>query len=72
MTSYISHTRIVRLEEVKSLTGLSRSTIYEMMKTKNFPQAAKLGKHSVGWIESEVHEWVKHVIAARDQNTQPF
>ena len=64
--------RILRLDDVLTRTGLSRSTIYELMKTKNFPQSAKLGKHSVGWIEAEVTEWVNHVIAARNENTEPF
>lgn len=72
MTTYSSIPRIVRLDEVKRLTGLSRSTIYELMKAKNFPQSAKLGKHSVGWIETEVFDWINHLIEARNANTQPF
>lgn len=72
MTTYNNVPRILRLDEVMRITGLSRSTIYELMNAKNFPQSVKLGKHSVGWLESEVIEWINHIVAARDEETQPF
>lgn len=64
--------RIIRLKEVQALTGLSRSTIYDHMKAKNFPQPVKLGSHSVGWVESEVQDWIGHLIEARDVGAVPF
>ena len=72
MNNDISCPRILRLYAVKDQTGLSRSTIYELMKAKNFPQSLKLGAHSVGWIESEIKEWIDHLIEARKSGTDPF
>lgn len=72
MTTYNTAPRILRLKEVITMTGLSRSTIYELMNAKNFPKAVKLGRHSVGWLESEVLEWVKHLLDARDVGVAPF
>jgi prophage regulatory protein len=55
--------RILRLNEVKLRTGLSRSTIYLAIKNDQFPKPINLGLRSVGWLESEINSW----IAARIQ-----
>lgn len=49
---------ILRLPSVKSRTGLSRSTIYLRITQGKFPKPIALGGRAVGWIESEVSEWV--------------
>jgi len=52
--------KILRLNEVKALTGLSRSTIYAQMAKGNFPKQLQLtGARSVGWYESAVIEWIE-------------
>lgn len=51
--------RIVRLPEVKSLTGLSRSTLYDRMKVGSFPHTIPLGGRLVGWLESDVKTWIE-------------
>jgi prophage regulatory protein len=50
---------ILRLPQVKSRVGLSRSSIYLAMSQGNFPQPVKLGARAVGWLESEVDEWIR-------------
>lgn len=49
---------ILRLRDVKERTGLSRSTIYELMATGEFPKQVQLTLRSVGWSEDEVHDWI--------------
>ncbi|WP_420710441.1 helix-turn-helix transcriptional regulator [Asticcacaulis sp. SL142] len=62
----LDDTRIVRLPEVKLLTGLSRSTVYERVKAGRFPKPIPLGGRSVGWLECEVRRWIfKQVETAR-------
>ena len=51
--------RILRLNDVKHLTGLSRSTIYAEMARGNFPRQCKLGVRSVGWHEAAVRQWME-------------
>ena len=47
--------RILRLGDVKALTGLSRSTIYFGVSKGNFPSQVQLtGARSVGWYESAI------------------
>jgi prophage regulatory protein len=50
--------RILRRKQVEARIGLSRSTIYERIKAGTFPAPISLGAKSVGWIESEVDDWL--------------
>ena len=56
--------RFLRLPEVQRRTGLSRSTIYVRLEQGLFPRPVSLGGRAVGWIESEVDEWIRERIAA--------
>nr|WP_298325371.1 AlpA family transcriptional regulator [Asticcacaulis sp.] len=56
--------RIVRLPEVKTLTGLSRSTVYERIREGGFPKPVGLGGRNVGWVEREVIAWIEDRVAA--------
>jgi len=50
--------RILRFPEVKALTGLSRSTIWRLEKLGDFPQRIRCGLRGVGWLESEIAEYI--------------
>ena len=54
--------QIIRLKDVIALTGLSRSTIYLRMVQGKFPKKISLGSRAVGWINSEVIEWIEQRI----------
>jgi len=58
--------RIIRLKEVIYSTGLARSTIYKYIGEGSFPKPVPLGDRSVGWIDSEVQEWILARIKERD------
>jgi prophage regulatory protein len=49
---------ILRLPSVISVTGLSRSTIYQKIKTNDFPKPINLGPRAVGWLQSEIDDWI--------------
>lgn len=57
-------TSILRLPAVKDRTGLSRSTIYLRIAEGSFPTAVSLGGRAVGWIESEIQQWLEQRIEA--------
>jgi prophage regulatory protein len=61
--STMKHT-ILRLPAVKQSTGLSRSTIYLRVAEGTFPRPVSLGGRSVGWVESEIQEWLQRRIDA--------
>lgn len=50
--------RILRWPELKNTVGYSRTNIYYLMKKGVFPQSIKLGGRAIGWLESEVNEWI--------------
>ena len=53
------HTKAIwRLPEVLRQTGLSRSTIYEMVSRGDFPRQIKLSRRAVGWTVDEIVEWI--------------
>jgi len=54
--------QILRLTDVITMTGLSRSTIYLRMVQGKFPKKINLGSRAVGWISSEVNEWIEERI----------
>ena len=56
---------VLRLPEVKKMTGLSRSSIYAMVANKSFPKPIKLGERAVGWLETEVAEWIANKLQSR-------
>lgn len=63
----MSELRILRRSDVIEKTGLSRGTIENMREDGTFPMPVKLGPRSIGWIESEVDEWIQQKIEERDQ-----
>lgn len=50
--------KVLRLKTVKEYTGLSRSSIYAMIKSCEFPASISLGSRSVGWLESDIQQWI--------------
>ncbi|RWO45971.1 MAG: AlpA family transcriptional regulator [Mesorhizobium sp.] len=57
---------IIRMQEVKKATGLSKATLYRRIARNEFPKPVPLGVNSVGWLSEEVAAWQKARIAARD------
>lgn len=58
--------RILRLKDVMNATGLARSTVYKFIAEGSFPKSIPLGGKSVGWLESEVQDWISAKVQARD------
>lgn len=50
--------RIVRLPEATQLTGLSAMTIYRREKNGEFPKRRKISRKAVGWLLSEIYDWM--------------
>ncbi|MEN7430390.1 AlpA family transcriptional regulator [Chromobacterium sp. TRC.1.1.SA] len=64
-TSYM-----LRLPDVMKVTGLSRSSLYALIKQGQFPRQIQLGPRAVAWLSSDVDSWLEERInAARDMKT---
>ena len=55
---------ILRRKRVEMKAGLGRSTIYEQMAAGTFPKSIKIGPRAVGWLESEIDDWIQSRIQA--------
>lgn len=55
--------RFLRLREVCEITGLSRSQIYRMQGTSDFPPRVKLSQSISAWVSTEIAVWQAERIA---------
>lgn len=59
---------IIRQKRLAEITGLSRSTIYNLISSGSFPKQISLGKRAVGWLATEVDQWLQErASASRDK-----
>lgn len=58
--------KILRLRDVEAVTGLSKSSVYQMMQDGTFPRAVKLTAKAVGWFEDEIEAW----LSSRERTTK--
>ena len=61
--------KLLRINAVVKLTGLSKSYIYDLRNRNLFPNSVRLveGGASVAWVEAEVIEWIESRIQARNK-----
>lgn len=50
--------RLISEDECCQLTGLSRTTRWELEKKGAFPMRRKIGARRVVWLWSELHKWM--------------
>lgn len=62
--------RLIKLTEVLHTTGLSRSTLYKYVADGVFPKPVSLGERAVGWVESEINDWLSARIYERDHGLE--
>ena len=50
--------RMLRRRSVERMTGLSKSTLYRLIKQGSFPPPLRLTRKAVRWRSEEVHQWL--------------
>ena len=58
--------KILRLKDVMERTGLSRATIYKLIKENSFPAQINITERCVGWSEDDIHDWVLQKLEKSD------
>lgn len=51
--------RMLSSKEVRAITGLAHSTLWRWQQEGRFPARRVLGTNRIGWLESEVTEWMR-------------
>ncbi len=50
--------QVLKLKDVVAITSLSRSTIYRLASSGEFPRPIKLACHASGWLREDVENWL--------------
>lgn len=54
----MTKTNLAQLSDIMALTGLSKATIYRLMKQNNFPRPIQLSTNRVAWRIADVLSWI--------------
>lgn len=57
--------QLLRLREVQTTTGLSRSAIYDLASRGLFPGPIKIGPRASAWVAAEIDAWIERKVAER-------
>nr|WP_298892646.1 AlpA family phage regulatory protein [uncultured Acinetobacter sp.] len=65
--------QLINIKQVISITGLCRSTLYEMMDEDSpysdptFPKKVVISQKRIGWLAIEIHQWIEDKANNRNQ-----
>ena len=62
--------RLIRLPEVMTMTGLSRSSIYERKSRGSFRQSISIGARAVAWDSTQIEKWIEEQIEASESKVK--
>lgn len=62
--------RLLRDNEVRYITGLSRTQRSRLERAGKFPSRVPLSERAFGWIEAEILSWIASRISARAEAKQ--
>lgn len=65
ITNDLLNDRLLKLEQVLEIAGLSKAMIYRLVREGKFPKPCKPGGIATRWVESEVREWRAEIQASR-------
>ena len=51
--------RLLRLPEVTSVTGLGRDTIYRLIREGKFPAQRRISDRASAWNEEDIRAWIE-------------
>ena len=62
--SILGDVTFMRLPEVKAVTGLGKTSIYELIRERSFPAPVRLGPRAVAWVRTEIRQWALERVRA--------
>ena len=60
--------RLIKMQEVLRICGMSRSTLYRLVAKGQFPAPLRLGPRAARWRLHDVIEWVDGLPTANEAN----
>ena len=52
--------RFFRIDDVVKFTGLSKPSIYRLMREGTFPRPVRLGERAVAWTINDLEQWAQN------------
>lgn len=65
----LTHDKLIRIDELKSIVNISERTIYRMIESNNFPNSVNLKSKINLWRYSEVMEWISSLESQKSEQT---
>jgi len=62
--------RFFRIRDVEKFTGLSRASIYRLMREGKFPRPVRLGERAVAWTIDDREIWAENRPTASSRSTK--
>jgi prophage regulatory protein len=59
--------RFLRIDDVVKFTGLSKPSIYRLMREGSFPRAVRLGERAVAWTINDLEQWAQNRPSTRSR-----
>ncbi|WP_186100875.1 helix-turn-helix transcriptional regulator [Burkholderia gladioli] len=59
--------KVLRLIGVLDTVGVKKTTLYRWIREGTFPAPVQLGTRSVGWLATDVQQWVESRQSTRGQ-----
>jgi prophage regulatory protein len=50
--------RILSAKQVRAMLGVSRTTLWRMIKASRFPRPTLISPQRLGWLEADVRAWI--------------
>lgn len=52
--------RLLRISEVVERVGLSRTCVYDLIASGDFPAQRQISRRRVAWLESDIESWLRN------------
>jgi len=63
------NTKILRLRVVTERVGLSRSTLWRLVKSGSFPRPLELSVGAIGWREADIEQWISNLPSLNEKSS---
>ena len=60
--------RLLRIDQVLEVVGVSKSVLYEMIGRNEFPRPVRISLRAVGWHQWEIDDWLESLPPATEEN----
>ena len=62
--------RLLKRQEVERRIGVTRSSLYRLMRSDDFPLPVKIGPRTNRWLPSEIDAWIETRPRSNGDRTQ--